>query len=172
MPTLYAAQVQGEFDAKIYPTDHPLALKRGAQVMFLKNHPQGWWVNGTLGIIASLGPDHVSVEVPGWVEPLQVDKTQWESVRYTLDPVTGKLLPKPVGRFMQFPLKLAWAMTIHKSQGKTFERVIIDMGKGAFAHGQTYVALSRCTTLEGIKLRRPLTERDLLMDPEVREFLS
>jgi ATP-dependent DNA helicase PIF1 len=171
-PVLYPAQVQGDFDAKVFPTDHPLALKRGAQVMFLKNHPQGLWVNGTLGTVVSLGADSVTVDVPGRAEPVQVDKAQWESVRYTLDPVTGMVLPKPVGRFMQFPLKLAWAMTIHKSQGKTFERVIIDMGKGAFAHGQTYVALSRCTTLDGIKLRRPMTPRDLLMDPDVREFLA
>jgi ATP-dependent exoDNAse (exonuclease V) alpha subunit len=81
-------------------------------------------------------------------------------------------VPKPVGRFTQFPLKLAWAMTIHKSQGKTFDRVKIDLGSGAFAHGQSYVALSRCRTLEGITLLRPLSGRDLLLDPEVREFMS
>ena len=81
-------------------------------------------------------------------------------------------MAKPVGRFTQFPLKLAWAMTIHKSQGKTFDRVVIDMGSGAFAHGQSYVALSRCRTLDGITLRRPLSDRDLMLDPEVREFLA
>lgn len=172
-PTLYPARVEGEFDPKAYPTDHPLALKRGAQVMFLKNHAQGQWVNGTLGTVASLGHDEVWVDIPGRAGgPLQVERAMWESVRYHLDPVTGKVLPKPVGRFLQFPLKLAWAMTIHKSQGKTFDRVIIDMGGGAFAHGQSYVALSRCTTLEGIKLRRRLSDRDLLLDPEVREFLG
>ena len=85
---------------------------------------------------------------------------------------SGRVVPRPVGRFAQFPLKPAWAMTIHKSQGKTFDRVIIDLGQGAFAHGQSYVALSRCTTLEGITLRRPLSGRDLMLDPEVREFLA
>jgi ATP-dependent exoDNAse (exonuclease V) alpha subunit len=103
---------------------------------------------------------------------MRVEKAVWESVRYVLDAETGRVVPKPVGRFTQFPLKPAWAMTIHKSQGKTFERVIIDLGQGAFAHGQSYVALSRCTTLEGITLRRPLSGRDLMLDPEVREFLA
>ena len=103
---------------------------------------------------------------------MRVEKAVWESVRYVLDAETGRVVPKPVGRFTQFPLKLAWAMTIHKSQGKTFERVIIDLGQGAFAHGQSYVALSRCTTLDGITLRRPLSGRDLMIDPEVREFLA
>ena len=103
---------------------------------------------------------------------MRVERAQWESIRYELDPATGAVVPKPVGRFTQFPLRPAWAMTIHKSQGKTFERVIIDMGQGAFAHGQSYVALSRCTTLEGITLRRPLSGRDLLLDPDVGEFLA
>lgn len=187
---LYAAQVQGEFEPRLYPTDEPLGLKVGAQVMFLKNHPQGNWVNGTLGVVAGMDADAIWVDLPadshpgrtlrgGNVDPhagplgaLRVEKAVWESVRYVLDPETGRVTPKPVGRFTQFPLKPAWAMTIHKSQGKTFERVIIDLGQGAFAHGQSYVALSRCTTLEGITLRRPLSGRDLMMDPEVREFLA
>ncbi|HKP95281.1 MAG TPA: AAA family ATPase [Fibrobacteria bacterium] len=187
---LYAAQVQGEFEPRLYPTDEPLGLKAGAQVMFLKNHPAGNWVNGTLGVVAAMDPDAVWVRIPadshqgralrgGNVDPhagplgaMRVEKAFWESVRYVLDPETGRVVPKPVGRFTQFPLKPAWAMTIHKSQGKTFDRVIIDLGQGAFAHGQSYVALSRCTTLEGITLRRPLSGRDLMLDPEVREFLA
>jgi len=181
---LYAAQVQGEFEPRAFPTDEPLGLKVGAQVMFLKNHPQGLWVNGTLGVVAAMGSDIIWVDIPGRerggnVDPeagplgaMRVEKASWESVRYVLDPETGRVVPKPVGRFTQFPLKLAWAMTIHKSQGKTFDRVIIDLGQGAFAHGQSYVALSRCRTLEGIFLRRPLSGRDLLLDPEVREFLA
>ncbi len=170
---LYPALIQGEFEPRAFPTDEPLALKAGAQVMLLKNHPQGKWVNGTLGLVIGMDREAVFVEIPGRAGgPERVEKAEWESVRYVLDPASGRVLPKPVGRFTQFPLKLAWAMTIHKSQGKTFERVIIDMGKGAFAHGQSYVALSRCTTLEGITLRRALTERDLLLDPEVREFLA
>jgi ATP-dependent DNA helicase PIF1 len=183
--SLYKAQVQGEFDARAFPTDEPLALRVGAQVMFLKNHSQGFWVNGTLGVVVGMESDVIWVDIPsrgglgGNLDPdagpmgaLRVERAVWESVRYGLDPQTGRVVPKPVGRFTQFPLKLAWAMTIHKSQGKTFERVIIDLGQGAFAHGQSYVALSRCTTLEGITLRRTLTGRDLMVDPEVREFLG
>ncbi len=182
---LYPAVVQGEFDVRAFPTDEPLGLKVGAQVMFLKNQAQGQWVNGTLGVVTAMEPDAIWVDIPGRtpvpgapgdvrsaIGSVKVEKTTWESVRYALDPATGKPTPKPVGRFTQFPLKLAWAMTIHKSQGKTFDRVIIDMGNGAFAHGQSYVALSRCTTLEGITLRKKLSERDLLLDPEVREFLA
>lgn len=182
---LYPAQVQGEFDPRAYPTDEPLGLKVGAQVMLLKNHAQGFWVNGTLGVVAGLASDAIWVDVPtrggrggnqdpeaGPLGAMRVERATWESVRYALDPATGRPAPKPVGRFTQFPLKLAWAMTIHKSQGKTFDKVVIDMGSGAFAHGQSYVALSRCRTLDGITLRRPLSGRDLLLDPEVREFLA
>ncbi|MDB5103541.1 MAG: ATPase [Fibrobacteres bacterium] len=182
---MYAAHVQGEFDQRAFPTDEPLALRIGAQVMFLKNHPQGNWVNGTLGVVVGMDPEAIWVDIPtrggrgGNVDPyagplgaMRVEKAVWDSVRYGLDPESGRVVPKPVGRFTQFPLKLAWAMTIHKSQGKTFERVIIDLGQGAFAHGQSYVALSRCTTLEGITLRRALTGRDLMVDEDVREFLA
>jgi len=175
---LFPATLQGEFDARIFPTDHPLALKVGAQVMFLKNNSQGPWVNGTLGVVTAMDPEAIWVDIPGrtpipgTLGSVKVEKATWESIRYHLDPATGRPTPKTVGRFQQFPLKLAWAMTIHKSQGKTFDRVIIDMGSGAFAHGQSYVALSRCTTLDGITLRKPLSERDILLDPEVQEFLG
>ncbi|MDQ3002484.1 MAG: AAA family ATPase [Fibrobacterota bacterium] len=182
---MFPAKVDGDFDGRAFPTDEPLALRVGAQVMFLKNHPKGFWVNGTLGMVVGMGSDVIWVDIPsrggrggnvdaeaGPLGAMRVEKAVWESVRYGLDAETGRVVPKPVGRFTQFPLKLAWAMTIHKSQGKTFERVIIDLGQGAFAHGQSYVALSRCTTLEGITLRRPLSGRDLMLDPEVREFLA
>ncbi len=175
---IYQAQVEGEFDNRAFPTDAQLSLKAGAQVMFLKNHAQGHWVNGTLGVVVAMESESIWVDIPGRLSvpgalgSVRVEKVSWESVRYGLDPVTGRPTPKTVGWFKQFPLKLAWAMTIHKSQGKTFDRVIIDLGSGAFAHGQSYVALSRCTTLEGITLRKPLRERDLWLDPEVREFLA
>ncbi len=177
-PALYPAHVKGEFDARSFPTDVALSLKVGAQVMFLKNNSQGQWVNGTLGVVVAMEAESIWVDIPGRIPvagalgSVRVERVTWESVRYTLDPATGRPMPKPVGTFTQFPLKLAWAMTIHKSQGKTFERVIIDLGSGAFAHGQSYVALSRCTTLEGITLRKRLSERDLMLDPEVREFLA
>jgi ATP-dependent exoDNAse (exonuclease V) alpha subunit len=170
---LFPARVEGEFDPKAFPTDHPLSIKAGAQVMFLKNHPEGHWVNGTLGTVAAHEPDAIWVDIPSRPGgPVRVERAQWESIRYELDPATGAVVPRPVGRFTQFPLRPAWAMTIHKSQGKTFDRVVIDLGGGAFAHGQSYVALSRCTTLEGITLRRPLSGRDLMVDPDVQEFLA
>ncbi len=182
---LYQAQIQGDFDPRSFPTDEPLGLKQGAQVMLLKNNAAGNWVNGTLGVVAAMESDAIWVDIPsrggqggnqdpeaGPIGAVRVERAMWESVKYQLDPETGRPVPKPVGRFTQFPLKLAWAMTIHKSQGKTFDRVVIDLGSGAFAHGQSYVALSRCRTLDGITLRRPLSGRDLMLDPEVRDFMS
>ena len=96
----------------------------------------------------------------------------WEMFRFYFDEVTRRLESETVGSFMQYPLKLAWAVTIHKSQGKTFSKVVLDIGSGAFAHGQTYVALSRCTHLEGIVLRRPISPRDIIVDPTISQFMN
>ena len=179
--SIYPALLKGEFDLRIFPTENPLALKVGAQVMFIKNHAQKLWVNGTIGIVTALEEEAVWVEIKvdvggkemieGLPELMRVERVTWDSLRYVLDPASGKPKAKTIGHFTQFPLKLAWAITIHKSQGKTFDKVIIDLGRGAFAHGQSYVALSRCRTLAGITLNQCLTERDLVLDPEVREFL-
>jgi ATP-dependent exoDNAse (exonuclease V) alpha subunit len=142
--------------------------------MFVKNDPERKYVNGSIGKICGLSHDAVEVLLPpGPGEEksrrIEVAKVVWEAHRYKLG-AAGEIEAEVTGTYQQYPLKLAWAITIHKSQGKTFERIIVDMGKGAFEHGQTYVALSRCTRLEGVVLRQRLTPRDILTDPRVVEF--
>lgn len=170
----FHAYIEGEFNTALFPTELVLGLKRDAQVMFIKNDLNKQYVNGTIGKIKDLHHDSivVTIETPQkeFVD-VTVDKSDWEIIRYELDPSDQKsILPKTVGLFRQYPLKLAWAITIHKSQGKTFDRVIIDLGKGAFEAGQTYVALSRCRTFEGIILKNQITGRDIFVNPEIAEY--
>ncbi len=166
---MYEGIVDGDFE-KSFPAEKELRLRRGAQVMMVKNDPAKRWVNGTLGIVEKLSPASITVRSSdgSW----DVEPAEWEKIDYEFDPGTGGIVPVPVGSFRQYPIKLAWAMTVHKSQGKTFDRVIIDLGRGAFAHGQSYVALSRCRSFQGIRLRRPLRPSDLILDERVVEFLS
>ncbi len=164
----YTAQVEGDFDEGSYPTDHRLSLKTGAQVLMVRNDPEKKWVNGDVGEVTQLGSDHVRVEING--ESHEVRPVVWEKHVYRLDDKSKEITPSVVGTFEQMPLKLAWAITIHKSQGQTYDRVAVDLGTGAFAHGQTYVALSRCRSLNGLTLRRPLRTRDILCHPRVHEF--
>lgn len=170
----YVASVAGEFNPQLFPTEFRLGLKVGAQVMFVKNDLQKQFVNGTIGIVAELSTDTIKVKIQDEVNDekmIEVDKQEWEILKYEPDLQTpGNIITKVVGTFKQYPLKLAWAITIHKSQGKTFDRVIIDMGDGAFESGQTYVALSRCRTLEGIVLKRQLRSRDIIVDSRVAEY--
>lgn len=165
---LFEAKIEGQFSAETVPADAHLRLKKGAQVMLLNNDSGKRWVNGTLATIAHLDDDEVWVNVDGDVYPLQA--VTWEKFAYAFDTEAAKITETVQGSFSQYPLKLAWAMTIHKAQGKTFDRVVIDLGQGAFAHGQTYVALSRCRTLEGISLRQPVRSRDIMLDPQVVQF--
>ena len=173
-PRNYTAFVGGEFNPQLYPTDLRLELKKDAQVMFLKNDPERRFVNGTIGKVTVLEPESISVEIlrpDGSTEEIEVERSEWEILRYKMNPKDPeKIETEVVGTFEQYPLRLAWAITIHKSQGKTFDRVIIDLGKGAFEHGQTYVALSRCRTLEGIILQAKLRPQDILVDERVVEF--
>jgi ATP-dependent exoDNAse (exonuclease V) alpha subunit len=173
-PKVYQANIFGQFDPKSYPTDPMLTLKVGAQVMFLKNDPEKKFVNGTIGTVAAISAeDHILVEVTdrnGDSREVEVQPQDWEVVRYKTNADSGLLETEVVGSFTQYPLRLAWAITIHKSQGKTFDRVIIDMGSGAFERGQTYVALSRCRTLEGILLKQPIRFSDILIDDTVVSF--
>lgn len=149
-PFTYKAEVVGDFPENMFPAEKELLLKEGAQVMFLKNDPvMRRYFNGKIGVIKSLEEDAVIVEADGINIP--VSKDTWENSRYTLNRGDGKLEQEVLGTFTQFPLRLAWAITIHKSQGLTFDKVMIDAG-AAFASGQVYVALSRCTSLEGIVL--------------------
>lgn len=171
---MYLAKVTGNFHPRLFPTEATLNLKLSAQVMFIKNDPDRRFVNGTIGKVTDLKDDAITVaieETNGQQRTVEVERMDWEILKYKpSDKDPAQIDTETVGTFTQFPLKLAWAVTIHKSQGKTFDRVIIDLGRGAFEHGQTYVALSRCRTLEGIVLRQPLHPRDIRTDERVVEF--
>lgn len=167
-PFQYAAEVSGNFDEKLYPNDSSLILKKGAQVMLIKNDPNKRWVNGTLGHVETLSEHSITVSIDG--KSHDVQKSVWERIEYVFNEETERIESKVVGTFEQYPLKLAWAITIHKSQGKTFDKVIVELGDGAFAHGQVYVALSRCSQFSGLKLRRPIRPRDILFDERILEF--
>lgn len=170
----YLATVSGAFKESLYPTEAALRLKLEAQVMFIKNDPDKRFVNGTIGRVKALKAETISVEVEeksGFRRIIEVAQVDWEVLKYQADADNPeKISTEVLGTFTQFPLKLAWAITIHKSQGKTFEKVIIDLGRGAFEHGQTYVALSRCRTLEGIVLRQKLQFKDVKIDERIIEF--
>lgn len=166
------AEVSGDFGGRAFPAEESLDLKVGAQVMFLRNDlgvgdgPR--WVNGTIGTVTRIDST-VYVEVDGQVH--QVDPMVWEKFKYTYSAATKKLTKEVVAEFTQFPLRLAWAVTIHKSQGKTYDSAVVDLGSRAFSPGQTYVALSRLTSLEGLYLTRPLRPSDIMVDPDVQRFM-
>ncbi len=168
------AEINGDFgrgDAN-YPAEAELRLKIGAQVMFLRNDTGGEyprWVNGTIGTVTRILGDIVKVEVEG--EEVEVEPAVWEKFRYSYNPGSRTIRRDIVAEFTQFPLRLAWAVTIHKSQGQTHDRAVIDLGSGAFAPGQTYVALSRLTSLEGLYLSRPLRPSDIRVDADVARFM-
>ncbi|EIJ43370.1 PIF1 helicase [Beggiatoa alba B18LD] len=168
---IYTGKLTGEFDAKNTPTDLELTLKVGAQVMFVKNDSGQRWVNGTLGRVIALFSDCIQVETNAG-DIYQVEPAKWEILKYEFDSKTARLTTNVIGSFTQYPLRLAWAMTIHKSQGKTFNNVVIELGRGAFAHGQLYVALSRCRTLDGLILRKPIRMSDVIVDERVIHFFE
>jgi len=171
----YHATVRGMFDQRVYPTAATLFLKEGAQVMTLKNDPQRKYVNGSIGHIVDIDIDKLVLEIVDEKEDIQrieLEKEVWEMIKYKWDETKKSVEADVIGSFEQYPLKLAWAMTIHKSQGKTFEKVYIDMAGGAFEFGQTYVALSRCKTLYGVQLKQPLTPRDIMVDERIIDFYN
>jgi ATP-dependent DNA helicase PIF1 len=163
------AEITGEFGGRAYPADESLELKVGAQVMFLRNDPDQRWVNGSVGTVTKISTT-VFVEIDG--EEHEVQPAVWEKYKYNYSAVTKQLKRDIVAEFTQFPLRLAWAVTIHKSQGKTYDRAIVDLGKRSFAPGQTYVALSRISSLDGLYLSRPLRPSDIIVDENVRRFMS
>lgn len=171
-PKVYKADLGGDFKESDAPSPIQLKLKIGARVMVTKNDPSEdkAFVNGSLGTVVELKSNAVVVEL----EDGEVELTYetWEQSRYEFDGVENEWNTVVVGSYKQIPLKLAWAITIHKSQGKTFEKVWIDLGVRAFAHGQTYVAFSRCTSLAGVELKRPLRFSDVILDPQVKDFLT
>jgi len=158
----YEAAVTGEFGDNAHPTDSTLVLKPGAKVILLRNDPDRRWVNGTVARISRLDDKRVFIEVDG--KEHELEPVAWEARRYAFDQGAEKIVESVTGTFRQFPLRLAWALTIHKSQGLTLDHVYIDLGRGTFAHGQAYVALSRCRSLEGLALARPLRPTDILFD--------
>jgi ATP-dependent DNA helicase PIF1 len=169
----FDANVKGDFDMKSYPTEDRLFLKEGAKVMFIKNDPDKCYVNGDIGIITKLTSFSIEVKCKGGT--LIVKKHKWEKTKYKYVPseIEGKkgtVERVVVGEFEQYPLRLAWAITIHKSQGQTYNKVLIDFHKGSFTSGQTYVALSRCKSLEGIQLQRKIEQSDIILDHRITEF--
>lgn len=171
----YEAVIEGEFPDSIFPTDQLLTLKVGAQIIFIRNDIDKKYVNGTIGKITSLDNYTIKAEISeaGDIKEIEVYPEIWENTRYIFDKDDNSEIKQEIlGTFNQYPIKLAWAITIHKAQGKTFDNVRIDMGQGAFTHGMTYVALSRCRTMEGIILNTPIKPRDIMVDSSVVEFLD
>ena len=165
---VYPADIEGEYPESLYPAAVELSLKEGARVMFIRNDTDGRFYNGKLGTVSALGPDVISVTDDDGRE-IDLERVDWENLNYALNPESGEIEQEVKGVFRQFPLRPAWAVTIHKSQGLTFDHVVIDAG-AAFAFGQVYVALSRCRSLEGISLATPINRSLLLSDEDVAAF--
>ena len=167
----YVAEIGGDFPENSYPNHQKVLLKRGAQVMFIKNDSsiEKRFYNGKIGLVVDMDKDSVTVQCPDDDFDIMVGYETWDNVRYTIDEETKEIKEHLNGSFSQIPLRLAWAITIHKSQGLTFEKAIID-ANASFAHGQTYVALSRCKTLDGIVLKTPIERRSIIHDNQVVSF--
>ena len=165
----FLGKITGEFPDSSLPTDKELLLKEGAQVVFVKNDPDKRWVNGTIGQITEIVGKQIQILTESGAKHT-VEQEIWENVRYEYDEEAKKVNEIVIGTFQQFPIKLAWALTIHKSQGLTFDKVIIDVGQGAFSGGQSYVALSRSRSLTGIKLRSTINARDIFVNQKVVDF--
>lgn len=172
----FQGKMEGDFNKSIFPADQLLTLKTGAQVMLIRNDPEWNFANGTLGTVMDCGDDTITIKIKDSAgEDLEVDivRETWDMIRYIYSEESqGELKYESIGSYTQFPVKLAWAITIHKSQGKTFEKLVVDLGRGAFEFGQTYVALSRCKSLQGIVLKQPLRHSDIQTDDRIIGFLK
>ncbi len=174
-PFVSVAKVSDEFPQGHFPTEEVLELKPRARVMLLTNDPAERWVNGTLGTLTGVedGDGETALRIRlDTGESVEVQRHVWQAIHNFWNEEEGSIDQEVAGSFTQFPIRLAWAMTIHKSQGKTFPSMVIDFGRGTFAHGQAYVALSRCTTLDGLVLNRPMRPSDVRSDPRVGSFLQ
>lgn len=170
-PFTFEAAVTGTFPEESYPTANSLTLKKGAQVMFIKNDPERRFINGTLGEIRSIDKNCIAVRLAESGKTIEVEPMEWQNIRYQFDDETKEISSKQIGRFKQYPLKAAWAITVHKSQGLTFDKAIIDV-HAAFSPGQAYVALSRCRTLEGLVLSSPVSASVFMKDKAVDAYMN
>ena len=172
-PIVFKGEIKGDFPETSLPTPLELSIKPGAQIIFIKNDFDHRWVNGTIGIVEAIDTDSQTIYVitDDGVE-VEVGRDRWSNMRYTFNDKEQKIEEEEIGSYIQYPLRLAWAITIHKSQGLTFKRLVIDLSGGVFAGGQAYVALSRCTSLEGISLKEPIKSRDVFVKTEVLNFAS
>ncbi|MBR5331929.1 MAG: AAA family ATPase [Muribaculaceae bacterium] len=166
---IYEGIIKGEFPEKSLPTSLELVIKVGAQVVFLKNDIDKRWVNGTIGKVHKATKNRIEIELENGTHH-EVEPEIWRNIVYEYDEETHRVIEKEIGSFTQYPLKLAWALTIHKSQGLTFNNVIIDFGQGAFSSGQSYVALSRCTSIDGLVLKSNLNYRDVFVNPSILQY--
>ena len=171
-PTIFYGHIEGEFPESSLPTPIELEVKTGAQVLFIKNDKERRWVNGTLGTIIGFGDEEDGIIYVRTEDgrDFDVEREIWSNVRYTFNEKEQKIEEEEIGSYQQFPLRLAWAITVHKSQGLTFNNVKIDFTGGVFAGGQTYVALSRCTSLQGISLQEPIRRENIFVRTEVINF--
>ena len=172
-PFTFQAGIEGDYPEYSYPAAAQLTLKKGAQVMFVRNDSSAdkLYFNGKIGKITHLDKHSISVKCPDDDEDIPVEPVSWENIKYTLNPISKEIAEEVIGKFVQYPLRLAWAITIHKSQGLTFERAIID-ANAAFSHGQVYVALSRCKTFEGMVLSTPISPQAVKTDFTVAQFVD
>ena len=168
---MFKAQIQGEFKENAFPAQKTISLKKGAQIMFIRNDTEGQrYYNGKLAEVAEVSPDRVKVRFPETPhDTFVLEQTKWDNIKYLVDKDTHEIFEDHMGSFKQYPIRLAWAITVHKSQGLTFERAIVDLGD-SFAPGQAYVALSRCTSLDGLVLKSKIQEKNVFIDEAIKDF--